>query len=67
MVHCNDLRFKTLPASPRIEWDVDAAEKGGYEHFMLKEMYEQPKAITDTVAPRIKEEQIVIEELGMSD
>mgnify|MGYP000305529594 FL=1 len=51
----------------RIEWDVDAAEKGGYEHFMLKEMYEQPKAITDTVAPRIKEEQIVIEELGMSD
>ena len=34
---------------------------------MLKEMYEQPKAITDTVAPRIKEEQIVIEELGMSD
>ena len=34
---------------------------------MLKEMYEQPKAITDTAAPRIKEEQIVIEELGMSD
>lgn len=51
----------------RIEWDVNAAEKGGYEHFMLKEMYEQPKAITDTFSPRIKEGKIVIEELGMTD
>ena len=50
-----------------IEWDVNAAEKGGYEHFMLKEMYEQPKAILDTFSPRIKDGQIVIEELGMSD
>ena len=41
--------------------------KGGYEHFMLKEMYEQPKAITDTFSPRIKEGRIVIEELGMTD
>lgn len=51
----------------RIEWDVNAAEKGGYEHFMLKEMYEQPKAITDTYSPRIKEGRIEIEELGMTD
>ncbi|MFA6687887.1 MAG: glutamine--fructose-6-phosphate transaminase (isomerizing) [Sphaerochaetaceae bacterium] len=36
-----------------IEWDVEAAEKGGYEHFMLKEMHEQPKALTDTIRPRI--------------
>ena len=50
-----------------IEWDVDAAEKGGYEHFMLKEMYEQPKAITDTFSPRLKGNEIVIEELAMSD
>ena len=50
-----------------IEWDVDAAEKGGYEHFMLKEMYEQPRAITDTFSPRIKGNDIVIEELGMTD
>jgi glucosamine--fructose-6-phosphate aminotransferase (isomerizing) len=50
-----------------IEWDVDAAEKNGYEHFMLKEMYEQPKAITDTFSPRIKGDDIVIEELNMSD
>lgn len=50
-----------------IDWDVDAAEKGGYEHFMLKEMYEQPKAITDTFSPRLKGREIVIEELAMSD
>ncbi len=50
-----------------IEWDSDAAEKGGYEHFMLKEMYEQPKTVTDTLMPRLKDGDIVIEELGMSD
>ncbi len=50
-----------------IDWDVNAAEKGGFEHFMLKEMYEQPKAIADTFSPRIKDGKIVIEELGMSD
>ncbi|MGO5051953.1 glutamine--fructose-6-phosphate transaminase (isomerizing) [Lachnospiraceae bacterium LCP25S3_G4] len=50
-----------------IEWDVDAAEKGGYEHFMLKEMYEQPKAIRDTFSPRLKNGDIIVEELNMSD
>ena len=51
----------------QIDWDADAAEKAGYEHFMLKEMYEQPKTITDTISPRIKNNDIVIEELNMSD
>ncbi len=50
-----------------VEWDLNAAEKGGYEHFMLKEMNEQPKAITDTFSPRIKDGKIEIEELGMTD
>ena len=50
-----------------IEWDSNAAEKGGYEHFMLKEMYEQPKTVTDTLNPRIKGNTIEIEELGMTD
>ena len=50
-----------------IDWDENAAEKGGYEHFMLKEMYEQPKTVQDTLMPRITGEDIVIEELGMSD
>lgn len=50
-----------------IEWDINAAEKGGYEHFMLKEIYEQPGAVRDTFSPRLKNGDIVIEELGMTD
>ena len=50
-----------------IDWDANAAEKGGYEHFMLKEMYEQPKTVNDTISPRIKGNKIVIDELHMSD
>ena len=53
-----------------IEWDIAAAEKGGYEHYMLKEMYEQPKAVRDTINPsesRIVDGKVVIKELGMSD
>lgn len=51
----------------KIEWDIDAAEKGGYEHFMLKEIYEQPRAIRDTISPRLKADDVEIEELGMTD
>ncbi len=51
----------------KIEWDINAAEKGGYEYFMFKEMNEQPKTVKDTLNPRIKDNKIVIEELGMSD
>ena len=50
-----------------IDWDANAAEKGGYEHFMLKEIYEQPRTITDTISPRIKNGDIVIDELNMMD
>lgn len=50
-----------------IEWDADAAEKGGYEHFMLKEIYEQPRTVADTISPRIKDGDIVIEELQMTE
>ena len=50
-----------------IEWDINAAEKGGYEHFMLKEIYEQPKTVRDTISPRIRENKVVIDELGMTD
>ena len=53
--------------STTIDWDINAAEKGGYEHFMLKEMYEQPQTVRDTLSPRIKDGSIFIEELGMSD
>ncbi len=50
-----------------IDWDANAAEKAGYEHFMLKEMYEQPKTVTDTISPRIRDDQVVIDELHMTD
>ncbi len=50
-----------------VEWDISAAEKGGYEHFMLKEIHEQPKALTDTLRARIKtyaSKTINLEEIG---
>ena len=50
----------------RILWDVQAAEKGGYEHFMLKEIMEQPAAVKATIAPRIRKGEVVFEELGLS-
>lgn len=49
-----------------IEWDAKAAEKEGFEHYMLKEIYEQPKAIKDTIEPRIKEGKIVLDELHLT-
>lgn len=50
-----------------IDWDMGAAEKGGYEYFMLKEIYEQPKAVGDTLNPRVKDGKIQIEELNLTD
>ncbi len=50
-----------------IEWDAAAAEKGGYEHFMIKEIHEQPAAVRDTLNPRIKEGRIDLSELALSD
>lgn len=50
-----------------VQWDVSAAEKGGYEHFMMKEIHEQPKAIRDTVFPRLRDDEVFIHELRMTD
>ena len=50
-----------------IEWDVNSAEKGGYEHFMLKEMYEQPKIVADMMKARIKGSGISYEDIGLTD
>ncbi len=47
-------------------WDVSAAQKGGYEHFMLKEIHEQPEAIRNTVSPRIKDGFPNFEECGLT-
>lgn len=69
----NDIAFFNVDGEPiekqskHIDWDINAAEKNGYEHFMLKEIYEQPKAVKDTISPRIEDDEIVIDELGMTD
>ena len=50
-----------------IDWDVDAAEKGGYPHFMLKEIYEQPAAVRRAVNGRIRDGRVVLSDLTMTD
>ncbi len=50
----------------KITWDIESAEKGGYEHFMMKEIMEQPDAINKTILPRIKDGNIILEELTLS-
>ncbi|MDR0930916.1 MAG: glutamine--fructose-6-phosphate transaminase (isomerizing) [Clostridiales bacterium] len=49
-----------------VDWDVSSAEKGGYEHFMFKEIMEQPDAITETISPRIKNGQIVLDDVKLT-
>ena len=51
----------------RIEWNAEAAEKGGYEHFMMKEIHEQPKAVSDTLNSVIKDEKIDLGNVGLTD
>ena len=48
-----------------VDWDVSAAEKGGYAHFMFKEIMEQPEAVRKTVSPRLKDGRVVFEELKL--
>ena len=50
-----------------IDWDVDAAEKGGYDHFMLKEIYEQPAAVRRAITGRIRDGRVVLSDLTMTD
>lgn len=50
-----------------IKWDAEAAEKGGYEHFMLKEIHEQPKAVQDTIGAYVTGNAIDFSEIGLSD
>ena len=50
----------------RVLWDVKAAEKGGYEHFMLKEIMEQPGAVKAAIAPRIKDGKVAFDELSLT-
>ena len=56
-------RFRLEKEIHEIEWDVSDAEKGGYAHFMLKEIMEQPEAVRKTISPRLADGEIVLEEL----
>ncbi|GHU53723.1 glutamine--fructose-6-phosphate aminotransferase [isomerizing] [Clostridia bacterium] len=48
-----------------VDWDIDAAEKGGFEHFMMKEITEQPRAVTDTISPHIRDGKVFFEDLPL--
>ena len=48
-----------------MDWEVDAAEKGGYEHFMFKEIMEQPEALRRAIFPRIRDGEVVLEDFGL--
>lgn len=50
-----------------VDWDVASAEKGGYEHFMMKEICEEPAVVKATISPRIQDSSIVLEKLNISD
>ena len=50
----------------QVDWDVSAAEKGGYTHFMFKEIMEQPEAIRKTASPRVREGRVVLDDISMT-
>lgn len=50
-----------------IDWEIDAAEKGGYEHFMFKEIMEQPEALRRCLSPRIRQGEVVFEDFSLSE
>src|SRR6476661_2252490 len=55
------------PAVEELDWDEDHAEKGGYETFMLKEIYEQPEAVRETIGDRVRGHHLMLEALGLSE
>lgn len=73
--HGQSARFSTIAGVPlekkarHIDWSPLMAEKGGYKHFMLKEIHEQPRAVRDTIAGRLQEQQgdVYLEDLGYDD
>ena len=67
-VHFYDLNGDEVEIeSTHITWDAEAAEKGGYEHFMIKEIHEQPRAVSDTLASLIKDGRINLSSAGLTD
>ena len=50
-----------------VDWEIDAAEKGGYEHFMFKEIMEQPEALRRAIFPRLRDGEVVLDSFGLDD
>ena len=50
-----------------VDWEIDAAEKGGYEHFMFKEIMEQPEALRRAISPRIRDGEVYFEDFGLTE
>ena len=65
-VFYNALGERVEKVPEHIAWEMSAAEKGGYPHFMMKEIHEQPKALRDTINPRIKNGRVVLDDLQLS-
>ena len=57
---------KLEPEVQTVNWDISSAEKGGYEHFMFKEIMEQPKALRDTIFPRLRGDRVVLDDLTIT-
>lgn len=51
----------------KITWEMGAAERGGYDHFMIKEIFEQPKALRDTISPRLRDGKVVLDGIELSE
>lgn len=65
-VFYNALGEQVQKTPEHIAWEMSAAEKGGYPHFMMKEIHEQPKALRDTISPRIQGGKVVLDDLKLS-
>lgn len=66
-VHFYNIDREEIEKEPvEIKWDAEAAEKGGFEHFMMKEIHEQPKAVADTLHAYVKESKIDFSEAGLT-
>lgn len=69
----NEIHFYTVDEEEiqktpsHVDWDAEAVAKGGYEHFMLKEIYDQPRAVRETFEKHMKDGNVEIEELRMTD
>jgi glucosamine--fructose-6-phosphate aminotransferase (isomerizing) len=64
--HCPDGSVGS-PDVVEVDWDEESAEKGGYETFMLKEIYEQPESVRETIGDRVRHGELVLEALGLTD